>query len=169
MTMKNKNKICAVDAPELYDVLATFCMIRGYLEFDYSRLPECKAKVNENAPSRVAARESTEHIEPLEKVRGFLDECPKQNKGGDWYITFRSINRRNKGMQVDEDTGEILGESYFVDKSNAQPDGGKKIGFIKGEYLFRSYRLDVRGDGKGIQLHTVQANLNGKTRLFPNV
>ncbi len=163
------DKLCYSAAPETYEVLATFCMIRGYIEFDYKRLPECKAKVNENAPSRVAAANSTVTIAPMEKVRGFLDDAPKMTKDGNFIITLRNMNRRDKGINLDEDTGEVFGESYFVDKSNAQTDGSRKIGFVEGEYLYRSYRLDVRGDGKGVQLGTVKANINGKKALFPNV
>lgn len=163
------DKICYSQAPETYEVLATFCMIRGYVEFDYKRLPECKAKVNENAPSRIAAANSTITLEPLEKVRGFLDDAPKMTKDGNFIITLRNMNRRDAGVEVDGATGEILGESYFIDKSNAQTDGSRKIGFVEGEYLYRSYRLDVRGDGKGLQLATAKANINGKKALFPNV
>ena len=157
------------EKPELYDVVATFMLIRGYIEFDYKPLPECQKKVNKNAPSRVAADNSTVVIAPPEKVRGFLDAEPRKTKDGNWIITLRNMNRRCKGMEVDAETGEILGESYFVDKSNAQTDGTRKIGYVGGEYFPRSYRLDVRGDGKGIQLATLKANLGGKKRLFPAV
>jgi hypothetical protein len=155
--------------PSLYEVLATFCMTRGYIEFDYARLPECKAKVNPNAPSRVKADNSTVSIAPPEKVKAFIDDAPRMTKDGNFILTVRNINRRDAGFEVDKDTGEIIGESYFADKSNAQRDGTTKEGFVKGEYLYRSYRLDVRCDGKGIALNTVQVNSGGKKRLFPNV
>jgi len=164
-----QNKICPEAAPETYDVVAAFCFLRGYIEFDYKPLPECQAKVNKNCPSQVAARQSTVTIAPPERVKGFIDAAPRMTKAGEFILTIRNVNRRNTGIEVDENTGEIIGESYFADKANAQTDGTSKTGFAEGEYLYRSYRLDVRGDDKGIQLHTVMVNLGGKKRLFPNV
>jgi hypothetical protein len=166
-----KNQFCNEATPELYDILATLCMFRGYVEFDYKPLPECQKKVNKNAPSRVAADNSTVMIAPPERVKAFIDDAPRMTKDGNFILTVRNINRRNAGDEVNMDTGEIIGESYFSDKMNAQADGSSKIGFAKGEYLYRSYRLDVRGDGKGIQLQTVMGNFgkDGKKRLFPAI
>lgn len=158
--------ICNEANPALYDVLATLCMLRGYIEFDYKPLPECRVK---KTPSKIAADNSTVSIAPPERVKGFIDAAPSMTKAGEFVLTIRNINRRNAGMEIDKTTGEIIGESYFADKSNAQSDGTHKQGFETGEYLYRSYRLDVRGDGRGIQLHTMQGNMKGKVRIFPNV
>lgn len=159
------DKICPETHPTTFDVLATFCMLRGgYVEFDYKPLPECKKK---KTASVIHAQESTEYIAPLEKVRGYLDEA-KMTKAGEFTIILRNMNRRVKDVAVDTLTGEIY-PSYFIDKSNKQADGTRKIGFDDGEYEFRQFRLDVRGDGKGVQLHTVKANLGGMKQIFPHV
>ena len=158
--------ICNEAAPTVYEVLATLCMFRGYIEFEYKPLPECKVK---KTASKIAADNSTVAIAPPSMVRGFIDAAPGMTKAGEFTLTIRNMNRRNAGAEIDKNTGEILGESYFADKANAQTDGTSKTGFDSGEYLYRSYRLDVRGDGKGIQLHTMQGNMKGKVRLFPNV
>lgn len=164
-----KQAICEEAKPETYDVVAAFCFLRGYVEFEYKPLPECQKKASKTSPSAIAARQSTLTIAPPEMVKGFITDAPKITKAGEFVLTLRNINRRNAGAQVDENTGEIIGESYFADKANAQTDGTSKEGFTEGEYLYRSYRLEVRPDGKGVQLHTVKVNFGGKVRYFPHV
>jgi hypothetical protein len=161
--------------PDTYEVLEAFCLYRGYVEFDYKPLPECQAKVNKNAPSRIAAAQSTTMIAPPERVKGYIEEdSPKMTKEGNFILNIRNINRRNQEIQIDAETGEIIGFSYYADKSNKQRDGSRKIGYDDGEYMPRSFRLDVRGDFKGIQLETVRVvgkredGTMGKVRLFPN-
>lgn len=172
------------DNPSLYEVTAAMellCPMKVWISFRYTPLPECKKKLT---PSKAAAMAST--IMPKNpwdwrKVSGFL------NDGAFWYtkhpsygpdglnivrpmLTLRNQKRKNAGDVVDTVTGEIVEPSYFSDKSNAQEDGTTKEGFDKGEYLYRSYRLDVRNDGYGLDLSTVEIAQIGKTkqRLFPN-
>lgn len=156
--------------PALYELVAAFSMLRGYVEFRYRKLPECRKKLT---PSAAAAQNSTvmpENPADWDKVSGFLTETALGlTKDGNFTLTLRNQKRKNAGDIVDEVNGEVIAESYYSDKSNAQEDGTTKIGFDKGEYLYRSYRLDVRGDGYGVDLSTVQINIGGKRRMFPNV
>ena len=156
--------------PNLYETLATFVMARGWISFKYKPLPECKKKVT---ASVVAARKSTvmpEDRAEWDVVSGFLtDDAIRMTKDGDFIVTLRNMKRKNAGDVVSPETGEVIEESYFSDKSNRQEDGSLKIGFDKGEYLYRSYRLDVRQDDCGVNLASVMVNIGGKKRLFPNV
>jgi hypothetical protein len=144
-----------------YDVLAALIANSGkYIEFKYKPLPECKVKMT---PSRAAALEST--IKPIsampEDVGGFFCvEGIRITKAGDFIVTLRNMKRKNIGDVIDPETGILL-ESYYSDKSNKQEDGSHKEGFDTGEFLFRSYRLDVRDDGCGINLGSMKVN-NGK-------
>jgi hypothetical protein len=164
-----KTFICQEENPELYDVLAAFFALRGYVEFRYTKLPELKKALT---PSAAKAREFTkmpENEADWNLVKGHVTaESLKMTKDGNFTLTLRNILRKVKGDKVDEQTGEILEESYFADKSNAQEDGTRKIGFVEGEYQYRSIRLDVRNDGYGIDLASILVNIGGKKRLFPN-
>lgn len=164
-----KMHICPEENPELYDVLAAFFALRGYVEFRYTKLPECKKALT---PSAAKAREFTampENEADWNIVKGMVTaESLKMTKDGNFCLVLRNMNRRVKGDKVDDQTGEVLEESYFADKSNAQEDGTRKIGFVEGEYQYRSIRLDVRNDGYGIDLASVLINMGGKKRLFPN-
>jgi len=164
-----KMHVCQEENPSLYDVLATFFALRGYVEFRYVKLPECATKIT---PSKAKAQEFTKMPEDKADwtlVKGMLtDESLKMTKDGNFTLLLRNMNRKIKGDKVDEETGEILEESYFADKSNMQEDGTRKIGFVAGEYGFRQYRLDVRNDGYGFEFSTMLINMGGKKRLFPN-
>jgi hypothetical protein len=83
-------------------------------------------------------------------------------KAGNFIVTLRNINRR-KRMPT--------GDGYYRDKRNKTGRTTSKTGFVKGEYLYRSFRLDVRNDGYGIDLVTLRAanGKKGKVMLFPNV
>lgn len=168
--MNLKDAITTTENPALYEIVAAFSILRGYVEFRYKRLPECHKKMT---PSARAAQDSTimpANPDEWDKVQGFLtDGALRITKSGEFTLTLRNQKRKNAGDVLDPETGEVIEESYFSDKSNAQEDGTTKIGFDKNEYLYRSYRLDVRGDNYGIDLSTVKINIGGKKRLFPNV
>ncbi len=158
--------------PTLYEVLAAFTLLRGYVEFRYRKLPECKKKLTPSAAAAQASTKMPEDKKDWNLCKGFLgDDSVFASKDMNFLLRFRNNQRKVIGDVVDEKTGEIIEESYFSDKSNAQEDGSRKIGFVDGEYEFRSYRMDVRNDGFGIDLSTVQISMGrrGKVRLFPNV
>lgn len=164
-----KMHICQEQNPTLYDVLAAFFALRGYVEFRYTKLPECKKKLT---PSAALAQKFT--IMPEEKadwniVKGMVtDTSLRMTKDGNFTLTLRNMMRKVKGDEVNAETGEVIEESYFADKSNAQEDGTHKIGFVAGEYEYRTVRLDLRNDGYGIDLASILVNIGGKKRLFPN-
>jgi hypothetical protein len=119
-------------------------------------------------PSKAAAQASTKIIGSPDVVSGFLTtESLRMTKDGNFTLTLRNNKRRCIGDVVNPETGEIIAESYFADKANKQEDGSSKVGFEDGEFMYRSYRLDVRADGKGLDVTSLVANLGGKQLLFP--
>lgn len=161
--------VCEAENPTLYDVLATFFALRGYVEFRYVPLPECKVPMT---PSKAHARRFTKMPDngfEWNSVKGMLTPYSlQQTKDGNFTIVLRNMFRKVKGDLIDAETGEVKEVSYFADKSNAQEDGSTKIGFDPGEYQYRRFRLDVRNDGYGIDFASILVNMGGKRRLFPN-
>lgn len=158
--------ICYDDNPALYEVLAVLLSNVGkYVEFRYRRLPELQKP---KTPSRILAEQDTEcpeNREELTLVRGFIDTQSgglRMTKDGNFILTMRNICRKKKLP---------TGVGYYRDKRNKKNARLSKIGFDQKEYLYRSYRLDRRDDGKGMDLATmvVAAAKRGKVRVFPNV
>lgn len=168
--------ISCAENPTQEEIVEAFKNLRGYIEFRYRALPECKTSMT---PSKAAARRFTRITKPPAEwnvVKGFLGEDSLfKTKDGNYCLRLRNMTRRVVGdiRAVDlfgDRTGDILQVSYFSDKSNKQEDGTRKKGFDDGEYQFRAYRLDAREDGHGIDLSSVMINAGreGKKRLFPN-
>lgn len=158
--------------PTLGEVTTALKMLRGYVEFRYKPLPECRVQLT---PSKAAALAFTLYPKKRSEwgiVKGYLGEDSFfKTHDGNFCIRLRNMKRKVIGNILDLITGEVVEYSYFADKSNRQEDGTRKIGFDDGEYLFRAFRLDVRNDGFGIDLASVHINMGralGKQRLFPN-
>ena len=113
--------------------------LKQYVEFDYE--PQTETRMSASA---IEQRADTLVVPPPEKVKGFLEgkEGAKalwQTKDGRTVLTIRNMNRRKK---MDTGTG------YHA-----------RQGMSKGEYLFRTFRLE------GVKLATV--TVAKKTKLFP--
>ena len=72
----------------VYEVVARFAMLRGWVSFKYRPLPECKRKVS---PSVAAARRSTVVVgKDFEAVSGFLTDGTRNascgEDGDDWSL-----------------------------------------------------------------------------------